>query len=269
MAAVQSWDFAAPAEAVDAAFWRSGCPPDLRSRRGLIAALALKLPDIVSELRLPASVLDLYPRSFDTLVSSLQSDVSDYDPDFYAKDLRFVLGLSVPAGAQIVDLHARLGPKLILRQLHRPEGLRVLRSYVAAGGHGCWLQIHTDTRDTADFNEEGWDACYLRVADLLRCHPAAVGMLGTSWFYDPALVAISPRLAYLQKPVDEGAFRARIGPSALDAERAGTKSSTRKALIESGEYVPAAFSLAWPRAALIRWADRQGAAAAPLAMAAG
>lgn len=254
--AAQHWDFNAPGAALDEALVRLGKPANVHNRIGLIATLALTLPDHLAEMALPASVLELYPRATEMMVTSLEDEAA-YEDDFYAKDARFVLGQSVPAGAQFVDLYSRLGPKLVLRQIARREGLSVARRYIAAKGNRPWLQIHTDPRDTKDFNEEGWDRCYVRIADLLERDPSMAGVLGTTWFYDPALLTISPRLAYLQKPVEHGAFRLWIGSSPLDVERAGATSPTRKAMIEAGTYKPTSFIIAWPREALLKWATQQ------------
>lgn len=252
----RQWDVMAPALALDSAIQSAGFSADVVTRKAIVAAFALELPDRIRSMHLPEPVLSLYPRAFDMLLRSLQDEAEHYTFDFYGKDVRLVLGLSVPAGAQFVDLYARLGPKVILRQLTRPGGLRAGLSYSLAGGYRPWLQIHTDTRDVSDFNEEGWNACYLKVAALLKRDPSLVGLIGNSWFYDPALLQISPRLGYLQKPFDHGAFRIWTGATELDKKRAGSKSSTRKAMIEAGTYVPTSYILAWPRHALLKWAEQ-------------
>jgi len=250
------WDVNRPAKVVNAALRRSGLGTGPGARRSAVAAMALGLPERAARARLPESVTSLFPRMLDMLVPSLEESGEAYPADFYGKDVRIALLLSVPAGAQYVDLRSALGPKVVVRQLARRGGLPAAWHYLAAGGTRPWLQIHTDTRDVADFNESGWDACYARVAELLLRDEACAGMIGNSWFYDPALLAISPRLAYLQKPFGHGAFRIWSGSTALDRERAAAKSPTRKALIEQGTYVPTSYVLAWPRKALIGWARR-------------
>jgi len=81
-------------------------------------------------------------------------------------------------------------------------------------------------------------------------------MVGTSWFYDPQLLAISPRLAYLQTtPLAHGAFLVRHGSGAIHTELATATSPTRRALAEKGSYIPVCYSLVWPRAELVRWAS--------------
>ncbi len=81
-------------------------------------------------------------------------------------------------------------------------------------------------------------------------------MIGSSWFYDPPLTEISPRLAHLRlNPLKGGAFLVHQGPGEIHTERAATASASRKALIDSGEYVARSWLMVWPRKQLIAWAD--------------
>ena len=77
-------------------------------------------------------------------------------------------------------------------------------------------------------------------------------MIGSSWFYDPPLETISPRLAYLRlNPLKGGAFIIHQGPAPIHSERASATSPTREAMIESGEYTPSSWLVAWPKSTLI------------------
>lgn len=248
--AASHWRFEQPADAADALL-----AGDDTHRRALVAHWALQLPERYAPLNLPASVLAELPGAVTRLARFLIEAIGSYDPDYWAKDVRFVLGLTVPCGAQAVDLSARIGPGEVLRHVRAGRGTGATRAYLAARGWGCWLQIHTESRHLIDFNEAGFDACYRRIADLLESRPAMRGMMGASWFYDPPLREISPRLAYLQeRPLAAGAFLIHQGTADLYTERATATSPTRKALVEAGQYTPRSWILAWPRAALIRWA---------------
>ena len=99
-------------------------------------------------------------------------------------------------------------------------------------------------------------------AELCRARPELAGMIGSSWFYDPPLTEISPRLAHLRlNPLNGGAFMVHQGPAPIHTERAGTASPSRKALIDSGEYTARSWLMIWPRKELIAWADRRKATA--------
>jgi hypothetical protein len=80
-------------------------------------------------------------------------------------------------------------------------------------------------------------------------------MVGTSWFYDPHLLQISPHFAYLQqRPLEGGAFLMRHRTGRFDIEHATMTSRTRRRLYQEGKYTPMCYSLLWPRKDLIFWA---------------
>jgi hypothetical protein len=235
------------------------------TRRAVIATLAQKLPETLDRT-LPRSTLELYPEAVTLLADFLESSAV-YDEDFFAKDLRFVCGATAPGGAQILDVLFPLSPAARLLRLRRTLGTvgrlvlagdpRRAAGLLAQGGTGDWLQIHTDIRNIADFNAQGWDRCYHRISDILTARPRIAGMLGISWFYDPQLREISPRLSYLQdKPLQNGAFLVRLKPGPIHSQRAAATSPTRRRLIESGAYTPVCYALFWPRRELLRWAGR-------------
>jgi len=227
--------------------------------RALVAHLALRLADRLPSMGLPDSVLELYPGAFERLVAQLgTADLASYwsGDDHFLKDIRITGGYSVPCGAQDVDLYSSISRLSGLKSMVTQRDLRNGWAVVRRGGPP-WFEIHTDPRHTEDFNEEGWERCYRRIADLLVRWPKVKGMVGTSWFYDPQLVAISPRLAYLQTtPLANGALVVRHGPGAIHTERATATSPTRRALVEQGSYVPICCSLLWPRDELLGWARR-------------
>ena len=80
-------------------------------------------------------------------------------------------------------------------------------------------------------------------------------MAGTSWFYDPQLETVSPRLSYLRaRPIERGAFIVRSGTLPFDIQSATAKSENRRRLYEAGKYIPVAYTLLWPREKLLAWA---------------
>ena len=225
--------------------------------RALIAILALRLPARVAEQSPPPSVLGQYPAAVDRLANYLTTVAEDSystTSDFFQKDLDFALGASFPCGAQVVDPRTYFLWRSVARALSRSGNTRSIINLLQAGARGPWFGIHTESRYLVEFNETGWDVCYRRIADLLVRFPDVRGMMGTSWFYDPALITISPRLAYLQqRPTERGAFLIRHGTSRIDIERATQTSKTRRTLYEAGEYLPTAYTLVWPRRELIAW----------------
>ena len=173
-----------------------------------------------------------------------------YPGDDLVKDYRLVTGLTIASGAQTVDLNARLGLKTALQAGRR-------HPLLAASGWGKpWLRVHTERRYLAEFNESGWDQCYERLASMLEGMPRHAGVLATSWFYDPQLDEISPRLAYLRRvPMSAGAISVAHGTTAFDVQSATATSASRRKLFEQGRYRPVSHSIIWPRDAIIAWAQ--------------
>ncbi len=257
-ASAAHWDFDQPGhragEALQAAFG-----PDLTDahRRALVAIWALEMPARVPAAELPLAVLELYPEWIQRLADFLTAGADPYDRDFWAKDVRVSLVLSVPgARTQMIDLSSPMGPGQVLRHAREGWGWSVIPAYAAAQAWKPWLEVHTESRELSDFNEAGWDRAWATAAEILKRRPEMAGMLGSSWFYDPPLEQISPRLAYLRvNPLKHGAFMVHQGPGEIHTQRAATSSPTRAAMIEKGEYTARSWIVAWPRAALIRWAD--------------
>ena len=257
-ASAPHWDFDQPGhraeEALQAAFG-----PALTDdhRRALVALWALEMPARVPAADLPPAVLELYPAWIQRLADFLIAAADPYDRDFWGKDVRISLVLSVPgARTQMIDLSSPMGPGQVLRHAREGWGWSVVPAYAAAQAWKPWLEVHTESRELSDFNEAGWDRAWATAAEILKRRPHMAGMLGSSWFYDPPLEQISPRLAYLRlNPLKHGAFMVHQGPGEIHTIRASTSSPTRKALIEEGKYMARSWIVAWPRAALIRWAD--------------
>ncbi len=182
------------------------------------------------------------------------------DDDAFRKDLSICLLLSLPCVAQVVEETGAI-PRRALTTGGIGQAIR-LGGYLAATGmrSGPYFEIHTHTPMLGDFNPAGWERCYELVADMLAARPEVLGMVGGSWFYDPALAGISPRLSYLaDTPIAGGAFRVRLGASAEDTELATATSQSRRALVEAGTYVPTRWLLIWPRNALLaRASGRRG-----------
>jgi hypothetical protein len=223
-------------------------------RQAAIARLALGFfrPDD----RLPSSILKLYPTFFGRLASFLHDRVNGvYNDDFFAKDVRYALGLTIPCGALQFDLNGVVGPKLIARDLVATRSLRSTARYFASRGWGRWYGNHIDIRAIKEFTPEGWTASFARIAELLALNPSVRGVAGVAWFYDPELARVSPHLSYIGHTLERsGAFRITMKTQEHDIANALARSLSRKRLYERGEYSPACYLVAWPRRALLEWA---------------
>lgn len=225
----------------------------------LVIELAIKRAVQLDRLRLTHGLFVEIDASFDRLISFIDNLPADYwiGNDFFLKDLRVFGGYSIPCGAQDVDILSSFNRRGALKtwalDFDFPLGCKILQL-----GGPRWLRIHTDPRFTTQFNEEGWEACYLRIADVLQMYPTAKGMVGTSWFYDPQLLTVSPRLGYLQTtPIKNGAFLIKNGPGSIHTDRATSTSPTRRSLFEAGKYMPLCYTIVWQRERILKWAEGQ------------
>lgn len=176
----------------------------------------------------------------------LASSVGHYRPDkdAFRKDFSILRGAAMPVYTGIVDTHTSLWrrPLVFGAVGQRFRFIRVLLT--RPRGSRYFYQHHTHTSLLQRFNEEGWVETYRLVAELLAANPDHKGFCGASWFYDPQLEEVSPRLAYLAGyPLDRGAERFHLGED--DSGSALSKSKTRIALYESGKYIPQAYMLVW------------------------
>ena len=121
-----------------------------------------------------------------------------------------------------------------LAKIGLKQFIKTIYLYSKWGGIKPFFDYHTDSHDPdlmAEFNINGWRITFKRFAEILKIEEFknVKGIYGVSWFYDPQLANISPRLNYLLDiPISNGAVLFKIGPSSEDGIRdALLKSPTR------------------------------------------
>lgn len=241
-------------------FSRSGA--GVAALKQLYRLLLETLPGRIAAERIPGSIVELLVAESDRIRGGLDTlEPTFFDPanDAYLKDLAILLLTLLPCGAEYVQVQAGIPRSLLWRagvwQAIRGLGFFALR----AGGFQPYLSLHMDVRFREEFNPEGWYRTYLRIADLLRARPDLKGVFGTAWFYDPAMVRVSPHLVYLRAEREAaGAMTFCYGPSESALKNALARSDTRRRLHAEGAYTPKSHYIVWPRRDLIRWADAQG-----------
>ena len=253
------------AAAAAAARGQLEAPTRAQVSRLLVAELASALMARLADRNLTRDVLVLVPAAMARLLQQLGTASGagyEFPDDDFVKDLRFAAGLTVPGGAEVLDLRSKLGTRASLQFLARRPSLGALLAMLGNRSIDPWFRIHTEKRYLRHFHAPGWDAFYRRVASMLHAHPKVHGVVGTSWFFDPQLETISPRLAYLRSPLAHGAFLVRGQTTAFDIASATVNSEARQALVAQGRYTPTPYTLVWPRDAVLRWAAAPASAAA-------
>lgn len=168
--------------------------------------------------------------------------------DMFMKDLGIVRGTLIPAVSRLLYPYAGLSVRHVLRN---PAAVPFL--YRRCGGRRPFFGLHVhQPMAGAYFNPAGWAECHRLAARAFAAFPAVRGLMGASWFYDPAVPRLSPHLAYLlDAPLKHGARLLRLGEHPDVTRDAIAASRTRRAAYERGAYRPCGYALLWAKRDLI------------------
>ena len=164
--------------------------------------------------------------------------------DIFMKDLGITRGTLIPAAARLLYPHTGVSASQLLEN---PGALPFV--YGRCGGRRPFFGLHVHQPMAASyFNPAGWAECHRLARLALAAFPRVRGLMGASWFYDPAAAEVSPHLAYLlDAPLRGGARLLRLGESPDFTRDAIAASRTRRAAYEAGAYKPQGYALLWSR----------------------
>lgn len=223
--------------------------------RVCIADMLLAAPGRRLIVKLPRSMVELYEHERERIVGRLVDDGgtrADLCQDSWRKELLIAAGALLPIGAGFVDLEAGV-PRSYLLRGGVLQVARVARAVLASGGFSPFAELHAHTESIAGFTEEGWAKAYRTLAELLSTNPQLRGVIRANWFIDPRIALISPKLAYTrQVPERHGATFLFLEEDRDGRSGALARSPTRRALYESGRYVPQIHMMIWPRRSLLK-----------------
>jgi hypothetical protein len=172
--------------------------------------------------------------------------------DRYVKDLHLARLRLMPLGAQLLDLYQGFSRKPFLLG----AGLAGMPGRVLAmrrlGGHAPWHEFHSHDLAMRFFGAKGWEESLRLCIPLLQRQPEVKGIVGVAWWFDPAVGALTPNMAF---PYEVSArFGAQFFPFPRDEDamrNAIHRSPERAALVASGHYVPRPYLMLLTRAALL------------------
>ncbi len=234
---------------------------DSASRAFLRGALGQGVAELIDSGRLealPPRIVHHHAKHLKRIAAAIAADADWFslDSDLFLKDCGLVTLRLYAGAAQLLDPRCGIPRSLVAKGGIGAVPANLLK-FVRLGGFKPFVQIHTHLSNLDDFNEEGWNECYRCCADLYRVMPGVLGMFGSSWFYDPILADISPRLNYLRDiPVMGGAELLFVEKGGGAIGNAIATSSSRRQLYEEGKYMPTSYMLAWGRQAQSDWATR-------------
>lgn len=197
-----------------------------------------------------ARQLDRIAHDFDTAPNWL-----DLHHDLFQKEFGIASLRLYAAGAELVNYRCGIPRSIVLRGGGLGKIAANITLMLRLGGFKPYFQSHIHTFNLDSFNEEGRNDLYRCCAELYALHPECLGMFGSSWFYDPVLDRISPRLSYLRTiPLAGGAHLLEVQDGGEATSSAIAKSATRRKLYEEDKYLPKTYTLVWGRKKQIKWA---------------
>jgi len=217
-------------------------------------ALCCFINDSLERLKhknLPDEIIHLYHQWFEWVLqdfSKQPDEYYDYCCRSFALDVMICSLRSIPiGGAWIVEIRG-----VGLRPFFG-GGVKQFFSYLyfiifKAHGFSLYVRMHTVERNLRNFNEHEINLAYMRIAKLIKRNPRIKGLYRRSWFLDPNLEYISPKLGYLIKvPLQNGAKLFAAGSIKNDIKYALMVSPIRRRLYEEGKYLPMGHAYIWPR----------------------
>jgi len=128
-------------------------------------------------------------------------------------------------------------------------------------GISPFYNTHTNLLDVdsmKSFTENGWRSMFLNLAELMKHQKDIKGVCGTSWFIDPIIKDISPRLSYINNLLTEiGVSIFPHNTTEQTIKDALFLNSERKKLYENGDYKPRNHLFVVTRSELIKWGETQ------------
>lgn len=226
----------------------------LMSRKLLLTGFILKNWSTFNSLSIGLNLQSAYQAYFSRISSMIaKNDNTLEDIDIFWKELAIARLQFSPIHAGVVELYSGFG----VRQGLSLDALNTVRfcCFLYRFGRKPYYQIHTHTPILSNFSSDGWATSYCQVAEMLKVNPNIKGVIRGSWFFDPEIKKISPRLSYLQDlPLQNGAQTFCVGKD--ETKSAIAKSKSRLKLYNEGKYIPMNYLLVWPREAIISWSEK-------------
>lgn len=224
----------------------------------VIAILIAHFGERCMQERVPDSIVLQYEVEFRRILAQFDTNISGFyvhGNDLFSKDLAICRGKLIPCGAELIDKFSGV-PRRIALCGGVSQLSAVLRFFTARSrGFRPFYEMHMDPRARREFTPKGWDCCYLRIADLLEMNAQIKGVFGSSWWYDPQVERITPRIGYLRRrPLENGARIFRMGSDEAAIKNSTSFSRQRKEQYEKGEYLPTNYAMIWARSDLLHWA---------------
>lgn len=226
--------------------------------KAILITLLLKNHTKTKEICILKDIISITHKNFENIFDVVLNNKEEllYSNDKFCKNIAISSLRLIPLGAQKINI-SRIALSMFYKGgLNQFFKVIYLICFTLRGIKPLY-EIHTDSGDPnllKEFNAEGWEKMYKRLAEFLKIYKHVKGVIGTSWFFDPVISEISPRLTYLREMVtNNGGLLFYMGVD--EGNDAIFKSKTRRELYKSGKYIPKKYTLIWPRKEIIEWND--------------
>jgi len=176
--------------------------------------------------------------------------------DLFLKDLALASGRLYPAAERVVEPFSVIQRSLLYSgDWH--QACRFASALAKAGGNKPVFRLHVHLSEASRLSKQSWYRTCVIAAKMTEVNSFIRGVVGGSWFYDPAISAVSPRFAFI------GEVMAGSGADFFFSHTEGAQSgalstsNTRREAFAEGRYMPSSYALFWPRRSLIKWLRRQ------------
>lgn len=213
---------------------------------------------VPGRLTLTDHLRDAYAVEFARMIDEIETAPEGYhglETDGFLRDLAMCRQKLYPIGAGLLSYPDGIPRRMLFADGFRQFARGIATFGITPGGYRGLCTLHMDRRLIRNFTPKGWRQSYLVLADLLDANPKIRGVTRSSWFIDPALEEISPKLTYLRTiPAEWGARVFYNGSDDEDIANALTRSKIRRELFKQGAYRPKNYLFVWPRRDFLRWA---------------
>lgn len=204
--------------------------------------------------RYPEPVRELLAEQFRRIADHIAKGRSGpylFSSDSFCKDLGICTQRLIPAGGLLLDPSSGV-PRSWLLQGGLGQRVRLAKIWRRMGGSRPLYQMHNDQRQWKRFDPAGWEAAYGIIALLLEWNPEIRGTMGSTWWLDPEVARITPKLGYLRElPEAGGAEFFDLGEDEATTKDAITYSPERWQCYSEGSYRPKRIGMVWDRERLI------------------
>ena len=221
--------------------------------QALVYQLYLENAKNINYQNLPQGVLNYLKNDFSRIINLANKGESkfltfnDFQFFSYVQKLCFKC---FPVGNQNLSISG-FSRSLIFRQFSF-KAVSFARLILCMRGNYPLFELHYNPHRFRSFNPEGWNEVFLLAAQMMGNHPEIKGVFGGTWFYDPAIKAISPELYYIRELIEKiGGQFFLVSSSEQDRKNAFAFSKVRKVAYEEGRYIPTSYMTIIPRAVLL------------------